>query len=150
MEKILYGFHVGEHGFDKESVMAELREYAERGINFITIRPPNNKKVEEHYYLDWARFMAQHKMYFIFLYAIQYPPEGERAHITPETVAKIKEIAGDYFLGDMLGETGSSHACKLPGYYGTGRQEMPAQDAANMQQAKDAFLSTVKIGRAHV
>lgn len=144
MEKILYGFHVGEHGFDKESVMAELREYAERGINFITIRPPNNKKVEEHYYLDWARFMAQHKMYFIFLYAIQYPPEGERAHITPETVAKIKEIAGDYFLGDMLGETGSSHACKLPGYYGTGRQEMPAQDAANMQQAKDAFLSTVK------
>ncbi len=144
MEKILYGFHVGEHGFDKESVMAELREYAEHGINFITIRPPNNKKVEEHYYLDWARFMAQHKMYFIFLYAIQYPPEGERAHVTPETVAKIKEIAGDYFLGDMLGETGSSHACKLPGYYGTGRQEMPAQDAANMQQAKDAFLSTVK------
>ena len=25
-EDMLFGFHVGEHGFDKESVMAELRE----------------------------------------------------------------------------------------------------------------------------
>ena len=33
----------------------------------------------------------------------------------------------------MLGETGSSYACKLPGYYGTGSQVMPAQDAADMQ-----------------
>lgn len=143
-DEILYGFHVGEHGFEKDKILAELKEYAARGINFITIRPPNYKKVEESYYLEWARFMAEHKMYFILLYAIQYPPKGERAHITPETVSKIKEIAGDYFLGDMLGETGSSYACKLPGYYGTGRQVMPAQDAADMREAKDAFLSTVK------
>ena len=143
-DEILYGFHVGEHGFDKDKILDELKEYAARGINFITIRPPNNKKVEEHYYLEWARFMAEHKMHFVLLYAIQYPPHGERAHVTPKTVAKIKEIAGDYFLGDMLGETGSSYACKLPGYYGTGRQEMPAQDAADMQAAKDAYLDTVK------
>ncbi len=143
-DEILYGFHVGEHGFEKDKILAELKEYAARGINFITIRPPNFKKVEESYYLEWAKFMAEHKMYFILLYAIQYPPKGERAHITPETVAKIKEIAGDYFLGDMLGETGSSYACKLPGYYGTGRQVMPAQDAADMQAAKDAYLDTVR------
>ena len=135
---------MGEHGFDKDKILDELKEYAARGINFITIRPPNNKKIEEHYYLEWAKFMTEQKMHFILLYAIQYPPKGERAHITPETVAKIKEIAGDYFLGDMLGETGSSYACKLPGYYGTGRQEMPAQDAADMQVAKDAYLDTVK------
>ena len=143
-DNVLFGFHVGEHGFDKDGVMAELREYAERGINFITIRPPNKRMVEESYYLEWAKFMAEHKMYFIFLYAIQYPPEGMRAHFTPETVSKIKEIAGEYFLGDMLGETGSSYACKLPGYYGTGRQIMPLQDAENMQAAKDAYLDTVK------
>ena len=143
-DSVLYGFHVGEHGFDKDKILAELEEYAARGINFITIRPPNRRKVEESYYLEWARFMAEHRMYFILLYAIQYPPAGERAHITPDTVAKIKEIAGEYFLGDMLGETGSSYACKLPGYYGTGRQVMPAQDAADMRAAKDAFLSTVK------
>lgn len=143
-DKVLYGFHVGEHGFEKDKILAELKEYAARGINFITIRPPNNQKVEESYYLEWAKFMAEQKMHFIFLYAIQYPPKGERAHITPETVAKIKEIAGNYFLGDMLGETGSSYACKLPGYYGTGRQVMPAQDAADMQQAKDAYLATVE------
>ena len=143
-DEILYGFHVGEHGFEKDKILSELKEYAARGINFITIRPPGNKKIEENYYLEWAKFMAEHQMHFIFLYAIQYPPKGERAHITPGTVAKIKEIAGDYFLGDMLGETGSSYACKLPGYYGTGKQVMPAQNAADMQAAKNAYLDTVK------
>ena len=143
-DKILYGFHVGEHGFVEDKIIDELKEYAARGINFITVRPPNFRKIDERYYLEWARFMAEHRMYFIFLYAIQYPPKGERAHITPETVSKIKEIAGDYFLGDMLGETGSSYACKLPGYYGTGKQVMPAQDAADMQAAKDAYLDTVR------
>ena len=143
-EDMLFGFHVGEHGFDKESVMAELREYAARGINFITIRPPNRVKIEDEYYLEWARFLAEHKMYFIFLYAIQYPPKGQESHISRELVDKIREIAGDLFLGDMLGETGSSYACKLPGYYGTGRQVMPAQDAADMQAAKDAYLATVE------
>ena len=98
------------------------KEYAERGINFITIRPPNYAKVEASYFIEWAKFLAEHKMYFIFLYAVQYPPKDMEAHFTFETVAKIKEIAGEYFLGDMLGETGSSYACKLPGYYGTGRQ----------------------------
>ena len=143
-DEILYGFHVGEHGFVEDKIMDELREYAARGINFITIRPPNGRLIAEHYYLEWASFLAAQHMYFIFLYAIQYPPKGEKAHITPETVAKIKEIAGDYFLGDMLGETGSSYACKLPGYYSTGRQEMPAQDATDMQMAKDAYLATVR------
>ncbi len=142
-DKILYGFHVGEHGFVEDKIIDELKEYAARGINFITIRPPNFRKIEERYYLEWAKFMAEHKMYFILLYAIQYPPKGEKAHVTPETVSKIKQIAGDYFLGDMLGETGSSYACKLPGYYGTGKQVMPAQDAADMQAAKDAYLDTV-------
>ena len=143
-EDMLYGFHVGEHGFDKESVMAELREYAARGVNFITIRPPNFVKVEDSYYLEWARFLADHKMHFIFLYAIQYPPEGQESHLSRELVEKIREIAGDLFLGDMLGETGSSYACKLPGYYGTGRQVMPDQSAPDMQAAKDAYLATVE------
>ena len=143
-DEILYGFHVGEHGFVEDKIIDELREYAARGINFVTIRPPNFRKIEERYYLEWAKFMAEHKMHFVLLYAIQYPPDGERAHITPETVAKIKEIAGDYFLGDMLGETGSSYACKLPGYYGTAKQEMPTQDAADMQAAKDAYFDTVR------
>ncbi len=143
-DEILYGFHVGEHGFVEDKIMDELKEYAERGINFVTIRPPNFRKIDAHYYLEWAKFMTEHKMHFIFLYAIQYPPKGEMAHVSPETVAKIKEIAGDYFLGDMLGETGSSYACKLPGYYGSGRQVMPDQNAADMKEAKDAYLKTVE------
>ena len=32
-DEILYGFHVGEHGFDKDKILAELEEYAARGEN---------------------------------------------------------------------------------------------------------------------
>ncbi len=144
-DEILYGLHVGEHGFFEEKIMDELRECAAHGINFVTIRPPAERKIPEHYYLEWAQFMADRKMYFIFLYAIQNPPAGQRSHLTPETVLKLKEIAGHYFLGDMLGETGSSFACKLPGYYTTSyrNHEMPAQDAPDMQAAKEAYLKTV-------
>ncbi len=145
-DRILYGVHVGEHGFVEDAIIDELREYHEKGINFVTIRPPGGRRIDERYYLDWARFLAQHNMYFIFLYAIQYPPKGERSHISPETVAKIKSIAGEYFLGDMLGETGSSYACKLPGYYGAGprSQVRPRQDVKDMEEAKNAYLGTVK------
>ena len=33
-----------------------------------------------------------------------------------ETVSKMKEIAGEYFLGDMVGELGSCFGAKSKGY----------------------------------
>lgn len=140
---VLYGVHLGEHGFDAESVEKELRSYKALGYNFITIRPKGGALIEEKYYIRWAKYLAENKMYFIFLYAIQYPPKGERCHLKPETVLRIKEIAGKYFLGDMLGETGSSHACKLPGYYNE-KRIMPGQNCRNMQEAKNNFSDTVR------
>ena len=48
---------------------------------------------------------------------MQHGPANADSQFTPETVAKMKEIAGEYFLGDMIGETGSSGACKAAGYF---------------------------------
>ena len=55
----------------------------------------------------------------MFLYTIQHAPEGRASQFDKETVDKIKKIAGKYFVGDMIGETGSSFACKFKGYYET-------------------------------
>ena len=145
-DKTLFGVHVGEHGFFEDKVMDEIKEYVEKGVNFITIRPPRKRKIEEHYYYDWARYMAANEVYFIFLYALQFAPEGEVSHITPSMNEKLKEIAGKYYLGDMLGETGSTYACKLQGYFRNAKikVEPPKQGAADMKEAKENYSAVLK------
>lgn len=144
-DKTLFGVHVGEHGFCEEKVLDEIKHYVERGINFITIRPPRKRKIEEHYYYEWARYMADNKVYFIFLYALQFAPDGEVSHVTETMNARIREIAGKYYLGDMLGETGSTYACKLPGYFRNARVKVdpPKQNAADMKEAKENYSAVL-------
>lgn len=145
-DKTLFGIHVGEHGFNADGVLDEIKNAVEKGVNFITIRPPRKTKIEEHYYYDWARYMADSKVYFIFLYALQFAPEGEVSHITPRMNVRLKEIAGEYYLGDMLGETGSTYACKLPGYFRNARVkvEPPKQGAMDMKAAKESYSAVLK------
>lgn len=119
MEKdiIMSGIHIGEHSFESEKIIDELRvRCVEPGYNFVTIRTWR-EPVEQEYFIEWAKYLAENKVYFVFLYTIQSAPAGKETHLTKETVDKIKEVAGEYFLGDMIGETGSSYACKFPGYY---------------------------------
>lgn len=119
-DRILNGIHIGEHSFDPDRVISEIYERAViPGYNFVTIRPrlPGGEAVPQHYFIDWAKYLAEHKIYFNFLYTVQYPPKGRTSAFDPETVAAMKEIAGEYYLGDMIGEPGSSNACKLQGYF---------------------------------
>ncbi|NLD87184.1 MAG: hypothetical protein GX633_02870 [Clostridiales bacterium] len=140
---IISGIHVGEHSFEPEAVIREIKERCiDRGMNFVTIRT-NRETVPAEYFYKWAEFLRDNKIYFIFLYTIQHAPAGRVSQLTKEIVSGIKEIAGEYFLGDMIGEVGSSYACKLPGYYIPGREEMPKQNARDMQEAKDNYIKKV-------
>ncbi|MBQ6698456.1 MAG: hypothetical protein IJN09_05380 [Oscillospiraceae bacterium] len=122
---ILNGVHIGEHSFVPENIIEEINERViAPGYNFVTLRPKNASDktgaridVPQDYYIKWARYLAENKIYFAFLYTVQYPPPGRRSALDAETIAKMKEIAGEYFLGEAIGEPGSSNACKLQGYF---------------------------------
>ena len=119
MEKdhILHGIHIGEHGFDADTVIDEIRERCvEPGFNHVCIRP-RGPVFDQSYFIQWAKYLTENKIWFSFLYLTQQAPAGLDSRMTPETVAQIKEIAGDYFLGETIGEPGSAYAGKLPGYY---------------------------------
>lgn len=119
MEKeiILSGVHIGEHSFNFENLIPELYERCVKpGYNFVTIRT-RRELVDPGYFFEWAKYLADNKVYFVFLYTLQHAPKGRKSQFDKETVDKIKEIAGEYFLGDMIGETGSSFASKFKGYY---------------------------------
>ncbi|MBE6966541.1 MAG: hypothetical protein E7441_10980 [Ruminococcaceae bacterium] len=121
---VLNGVHIGEHGFDPDKVIDEIYERCVKpGLNFVTIRPGYMGRripIPQHYFIEWAKYMAENKIYFIFLYTIQHAPDGRESHFDKETVDKMREIAGEYYIGDMIGETGSSFACKLAGYFNRG------------------------------
>ena len=141
---ILNGVHIGEHSFEPDAVIEEICERCVKpGHNFVTIRTSRCPYViPPEVFCRWAAYLAEHKIYFVFLYTLQHAPEGRESQFDAETVAKMKEIAGEYFLGDMIGETGGSSASWFADYGDTLIQT--PQDLTDLQQAKDNYLRRVR------
>jgi len=143
---ILHGVHIGEHGFVPEQIISEIQTRCiDRGLNYAVIRT-RSTPIPQELFLQWAEFLAENKIYFSFLYTVQHAPAGRDSQFDAATVAKMKEIAGPYFLGDMIGETGSSCGCKAAGYFDP-KQKLDntriCTDYADMKEAHDGILSTV-------
>ena len=139
---VISGVHIGEHSFVPEKIKDELKQRCiDQGHNFVTIRPSDSyvpDGVSQHYYIEWAKYLAENKVYFVFLYAVQHPPKGKKSHIDKETIDEMKKCAGKYFLGEMLGETGSQFACVWKKYY----EDRPTY--IDMEDAHKKYLDTVK------
>ena len=147
-DKILSGIHIGEHSFDVDCVKKEIYERCIKpGYNFVTIRTRNRKEINPEVFIEWAKYLADNKIYFVFLYTMQQAPKGRKSHLSKETVSEMKRVAGEYFLGDMIGETGSTYACKFPGYYNLSGDKpnlmMLKQDHPDMKSAEEAYLKSV-------
>lgn len=146
---ILSGIHIGEHSFNYKNLIPEIFERCIKpGYNFVTIRTRRDF-VDPKYFIKWAEYLTEHKIYFVFLYTIQHAPQGRESQFDKETIDKIKKIAGKYFIGDMIGETGSSYACKFRGYYesepGTTKEDATElkTDFDNVKIAVDNYIDDV-------
>ncbi|MBQ2840392.1 MAG: hypothetical protein IJE70_03505 [Oscillospiraceae bacterium] len=143
---ILNGIHIGEHSPDLEKITDEIRIRAvEPGLNFVTIRP-TFADVPQEYFIAWAKYLAENKIYFCFLYTVQFAPKGKDSMLEKDTVSKIKEVAGEYFLGDMIGETGSWAACMASGYFDIRDNKMSDNlrtDYADMKEAHETYIKNV-------
>ena len=63
-ENMLYGVHIGEHGFEPASVIEELKaRVVDHGYNFVTIRTRARKGeiLPHEAYVEWARYLAENK-----------------------------------------------------------------------------------------
>ena len=145
-DSVLFGVHIGEHSFEPDQIIAEIKDRCiDCGHNFVTIRTPVGSEVPQSYFLEWAKFLAENKIYFLFLYSIQFAPAGKESHFAPETVAKMKEIAGEYYIGDLLGEVGSNYACKWKHYYDDNKEGfMPVTDLPDMQACYDNYMTVMR------
>ena len=143
-DKILHGIHIGEHDFSADKVIEEIEErFGSGNMNYAVIRP--RLGVSEHYFIQWAEYLAGRKIYFMFLYSLRLSGSGElESVLSSDLVKKIEEIAGDYFLGDLLGEPGSSYTFKSDGYFGrTGYRPKPEQHLKSMRTAMENYIKEV-------
>ncbi len=145
---VLNGIHIGEHSFEPDKVIDEIYERCVKpGLNFVTIRTRTDR-VPQHYFIEWAKYLAENKIYFVFLYTVQHVSPEYDSQFDKETVAEMKRIAGEYFIGDMIGETGSSFACKFPGYYRNikkrnGDSSVEIRRRASVKEAHDDYVKSV-------
>lgn len=143
-QQVIAGIHYGEHGLDPKTVIEEIHKYGSK-CSLIMLRPGVSRNTTgevptaEDYY-RWARYFKDNKQYFCFLYTQLMASPGKDSLLTKEIVENIYEIAGEYFLGDSLGEVGNcivmmeSHRKKF----------CPEGEFADMEEAKNGFVNAVK------
>ena len=143
--KVMCGVKIGEHSIDIDSVIKEIEKRVEKtGCNLVYIRVPFREKTSDEMFLDWARVLAEKKIYFHF--ATYRPPNNLVEQFTPELVAKMKEIAGEFFIGNGISEPGTAAASNFRSYYkpvGYLENMLPT-DCKDMQEAHDNYIEMVK------
>jgi hypothetical protein len=140
-EFVRLGLEVGEHLSDYENFIQYVTgNYDVSKVDFILITMKPVEMKEDLWY-KWAEFFRDYNIYFAFLYTQQRgAPEGKESHLTIDIVNNIKKIAGSYFVGDMIGETGGL-ASWMEGYYEDyGIEKKYFKD---MQEAKDCYIEHV-------
>ncbi len=145
--KMFSGLNGGEHANAYEDLLS-LEGLLEKGtVNSFSFRLRRIEYSEEMFY-EVARFAVKHKAHFFFLYAYQFPPEGKESHLNECIVSKVKEIAGEYFLGEIFGEAGSDKAAKAKGYFKEDPDclatVMPPQTFQSMADGKENYLRFIR------
>lgn len=144
---IINAVNVGDHGMNPKTIVYDLQKVCTDDYNAFVLR----LGLEEYalsMFADIARFAKEHKKYFAYLYAYQFSPKGKESHLNKEVVAVTKEIAGEYFLGEIFGEAGSDKGAKSKGYFVENPEfeamNMPPQTFENLTQAKDFYVQYIQ------
>ncbi|MBO5879943.1 MAG: hypothetical protein J6Q68_05270 [Clostridia bacterium] len=133
--EFLNGIRIGEYKIDPETLIDEIREKCVDGRKNYTIISVRRTDIEDEKFIEWAKFLAQNKIYFQFAWG-QYEPSP----FSPECVAKIKEIAGEYFLGIELPELGTIFGCAGKGY----KHSPHFHSYEKLSEGRDEFIKVVR------
>lgn len=148
------GVLIGEHGFDRDAFIEEIEErIVSRGLDFAiinTTRVPDDEMPTREQFVAWARYFKEKRLRFVFVRMAQNAPVGHMTRLDEETVAAIREAAGEYFLGDCIAEPGHAYAAKEAGYYRpkngriTNPNYTPRTDAKDMREAHGIYTDVVR------
>jgi len=148
---LLLGTKIGEHSFNPEQFIDEVKERViDRGCNYAYVRPACITDDMGEYFVKWAKFLGDNKIYFHFGYNTgQTAKNGKPSFaIDKKTTERMNEAAGKYFLGTAISEAGGSYAAKAEGYFrerevGNKDGAIQKSDASDMKDAYGYYDSVV-------
>lgn len=105
-KEILHGVRIGRHGFKPEEVIDWIdKNVISYGLNFMRFNAAG-VAIEPHHFKEWARYLADNKIYFAFQGRTK-----EQMGFDRETALEMKKIAGKYYLCNLCrAEIGSWYA----------------------------------------
>ena len=139
---MLTGINLVDYGFDPDTFLPLVKRFkvgdSVGGVfNYISVRLDQKMPTIEQIY-EWAEYFRDNKVYFKIVG--NHPRVGKLfSRLTKEQFAKIKEIAGEYFAGEGIGEFGGWYSSKAKGYESCRNSENPVQGLKTCKEAKELF-----------
>lgn len=153
--KVISGVNTGDYEFIPERIISVVKKYGDgKYFKWATLRC-DVVDIEDHFYYEWAEYFRDHGIYFT-IHNSQRSPKladmGRKSFLTKEVVQGINEIAGEYFLGATIDESGSYYASKAKGYRRHYSEKVlkethagihPIQGFQNVQEARDTYVESL-------
>ena len=106
------------------------------------LRVDQTRPTSEQLY-EWAAYFRDNGVYFNI--KNNYPRVGKPTMIlTKEENEKIQEIAGEYYLGEQIGEFGGWYSSKAKGYSSVKCSENPVQGLKDCREAKETYIRQLR------
>ena len=144
---MLTGLNLVDYGFDPDTFMPLVKRFKvgkENGdvFKFISVRLDQKRPTTEQLY-EWAAYFRDNGVYFKT--CGNYPRFGAEVTLalSKEETEKLHEIAGEYYIGDGLGEFGGFYATRAKGYDNQTSPE-PVQGAKNCKEAKEIYIRQIR------
>ena len=135
--KFLNGIRIGEYELDVENFKAEVQEKCIKGRkNYTSIGVYRDEKIPAETFIEWSRFMAENDIYFHYAFSAS---AKTKPPFTPETARRIKEAAGEHFLGILIPELGSTFGCSGSAYGGNSLHH----NFDSLSQGRDGFIEHI-------
>ena len=145
--KLILGLNFGDHEVNPLTIIDEIKKEISGCADMFILRSKAANPLSQETYVSLAKFAKSKNLYFAILYAYQHPPRNKRSHLDKDTVKKIKDIAGELFLGEVFAELSSQSVSQDVGYYVDSDYEkliMPPQNFLDMQNARTRYVSLIK------
>ena len=140
---MLTGVNIGDYEFIPDTILDVVKKYrfgkVEDGglFRFLTIRVDQERPTSEHLYA-WAKYFRDNGVYFSICNNYNRYKDIPLV-LSREETEKITEIAGEYFLGDEIGEFGGFYATRAKGYDVGKETENPVQGLKTCDEAVETY-----------
>ena len=102
--KLFLGLNFGDHVVDNDTIISEIDRETKMAADVFFLRSKSANPLSDEAYIELAKFAKRRNLRFAILYAYQHPPKNRRSHLTEFAVRKMKEVAGELFLGEVFAD----------------------------------------------